>query len=377
MNEIQHTSLDTVSPCKPLAQEPESPFEFKGQRRILVIDDNPSIHDDFRKVLDESGEDEELGELEAELFGEFSPVSEQIHFDVSHAYQGQEGLQFIEKALSTEQPFDMAFVDMRMPPGWDGLQTIENLWKVDPDLQVVICSAYSDYPLSEIRRRLGLTDKLLILKKPFDNSEVCQLAATLTEKRRLARQANMRMNELQQMVEERTQKLRRLSRVDCLTDVLNRRGIYEEVERHQGQLDRACILMIDVDSFKHVNDQFGHNVGDEVLTTVSQSIRAVVRKSDIAGRFGGDEFVVILPGADVTTGETIAETLRQVVATRTFCADENEFTISLSIGVAAGSDEFDLIKLLAEADEALYVAKADGRNAVRSSRANKKCETPR
>ena len=151
-------------------------------RRILVVDDNPSIHDDFRKVLQGDAESCELEEAESALFGESESTAAGMNYEISHAMQGQEGFEKVEKALSAKQPFDMAFVDMRMPPGWDGLETIENLWRVDPDLQIVICSAYSDYPLSEIRRRLGINDKLLILKKPFENSEVYQLAATLTEK---------------------------------------------------------------------------------------------------------------------------------------------------------------------------------------------------
>ncbi|MFH1883948.1 MAG: PAS domain S-box protein [Planctomycetota bacterium] len=96
---------------------------------------------------------------------------------------------------------------MRMPPGWDGLVTIEHIWKTDPNIQVVICTAYSDYSWEDISQRLGRSQNLLILKKPFDSAEIAQLAATLTKKWTLAKQASMKMDELEQMVKERTHEL--------------------------------------------------------------------------------------------------------------------------------------------------------------------------
>jgi light-regulated signal transduction histidine kinase (bacteriophytochrome) len=95
---------------------------------------------------------------------------------------------------------------MRMPPGWDGLKTIEHIWKIDSNVQIVICTAYSDYSWGEITERLGKSENLLILKKPFDSAEVAQLASALTEKWILARQASLKMEQLEQMVKERTEK---------------------------------------------------------------------------------------------------------------------------------------------------------------------------
>jgi YesN/AraC family two-component response regulator len=96
---------------------------------------------------------------------------------------------------------------MRMPPGWDGLKTIEHIWKVDPNVQIVICTAYSDYSWGEITERLGKSENLLILKKPFDSAEVAQLASALTEKWILARQASLKTEQLERMVEARTDEL--------------------------------------------------------------------------------------------------------------------------------------------------------------------------
>jgi two-component system NtrC family sensor kinase len=179
-------------------------------RRILVIDDNEAIHADFRKVLLEKDEDLELKELERLCFGE-SEVQDatiDLKFEVSHAHQGEAGVQMVSEAMFNEVPFDMAFVDMRMPPGWNGIRTIQELWKVDPDLEIVICSAYSDHTWTQITEELGRSHQLLILKKPFDTTEVLQMSLALTEKRRLNRIASLKMEQIALIVVERTEELR-------------------------------------------------------------------------------------------------------------------------------------------------------------------------
>jgi diguanylate cyclase (GGDEF)-like protein/PAS domain S-box-containing protein len=110
----------------------------------------------------------------------------------------------VEQALARDQPYSVAFVDMRMPPGWDGVQTIKRLWELDPELQCVICTAYSDYSWEEILDELGVGDRLLLLRKPFDAAEVCQLACALTEKWHLARRAHLKLEQLRGMVNEQT-----------------------------------------------------------------------------------------------------------------------------------------------------------------------------
>ena len=175
--------------------------------RILVIDDNPSIHKDFQTILLEEEESETLNALRDEVFGNKanSNISKSV-YELDFASQGKEGCEKIKQACSEDRPYELAFVDMRMPPGWDGLKTIEHIWQIDPYIQVVICTAYSDYSWGEITERLGKSENLLILKKPFDSAEVAQLASALTEKWVLARQASLKMGQLEQMVKERTER---------------------------------------------------------------------------------------------------------------------------------------------------------------------------
>jgi two-component system sensor histidine kinase/response regulator len=176
--------------------------------RVLVVDDNPSIHEDFRKILSPAtAKAADLDATEAALFGPSPDVVEQPQFEVDSAYQGQGGVELAKKALEAGRPYAMAFVDVRMPPGWDGVETTRKIWELDPDLQVVLCTAYSDYSWSEMFEKLGQRDGLLILKKPFDAVEALQLAHALTEKWWLHQQSRRRMEDLESRVAERTAEL--------------------------------------------------------------------------------------------------------------------------------------------------------------------------
>ncbi|MEW6306983.1 MAG: response regulator [Verrucomicrobiota bacterium] len=178
-------------------------------RRILVIDDNPAIHEDYRKVLAARARDEELNAQERQLFGTEASPQAHVTFEVDSALQGQEGLKLVQQALAEGRPYATAFVDIRMPPGWDGIETVARLWEVCPELQIVICSAHSDYSWEEMVARLGHSDRLVILKKPFDNIEVLQLACALTEKWRLLQEVNARLEGLETEVRRRTAELER------------------------------------------------------------------------------------------------------------------------------------------------------------------------
>src|SRR5580698_3654990 len=173
--------------------------ELKPNHRILIVDDNSSIHTDFRDVLCPADmESDASKQLEAAIFGDDQPVASCIRFELDSAFQGQEALAKVEQSLKENRPYAMAFVDVRMPPGWDGIETIARIWKVYPELQIVVCTAYSDYSWEEMRAKVGHPDSLLILKKPFDNVEVQQLAHALTKKWLLNRQTVLQMAQLTQ-----------------------------------------------------------------------------------------------------------------------------------------------------------------------------------
>ncbi len=180
-----------------------------GNRRILVVDDNPAIHEDFRKILCPPQVSAELDAMEATLFGTAQvAVPTPQGFEVDSAYQGGEAVEKVRAAVAAKRPYALAFVDIRMPPGLDGVETVARLWKEDADVQVVLCSAYADYSWEEMTQKLGLSQRLLILRKPFDNIEVRQLAHALTEKWELLRQSHERMEDLARAVEQANARLR-------------------------------------------------------------------------------------------------------------------------------------------------------------------------
>jgi two-component system, NtrC family, sensor kinase len=180
--------------------------------RILVIDDIVGIHEDFRKIFcEDRGRGSKLEELEVALFQEAHFPGNQHQFEIDSAFQGREGLARVHHALQEGRPYDMAFVDVRMPPGLDGIEITPMLWKADPHLQIIICTAYSDYSWEEMFAKVGTSDRMFFLKKPFDRVEVLQLAHTLIEKKRLHQEARNRLQDLQNTMEVQKKNLEKMS----------------------------------------------------------------------------------------------------------------------------------------------------------------------
>ncbi|MHB1082705.1 MAG: PAS domain S-box protein [Prosthecobacter sp.] len=207
-------------------------------RRILVIDDNQAIHDDFRKILGESdSEDAALQAAEARIFG--APAA--MLFEIDTASQGEEGLKMVEKALAEGRPYAMAFVDVRMPPGWDGIETTQRIWKVCPDLQVVICTAFSDCSWNDMQDQINPQDRLLVLKKPFDTIEILQMANALTQKWLRLQESKVEFGDLHHMVSERTRELEesQAAAVSMMADAVRHREkaeqAYDELKREMAE----------------------------------------------------------------------------------------------------------------------------------------------
>ncbi|PAW83997.1 MAG: hypothetical protein B9S33_12620 [Pedosphaera sp. Tous-C6FEB] len=190
-----------------------------ANKRVLVIDDNLAIHEDFRKVLTNLADSSSIDAAEEALFGTTDTSPKRVTFELTYAAQGLDGVAKITQACEAGAPFAMAFVDVRMPPGIDGIETTVKIWEVAPETQIVICTAYSDYSWEEMIGKVGYSDKLVLLKKPFDNVEVLQLACALTEKWRLAQEAKLKMDQLERMVSSRTAELR--SAIELLQQSVN------------------------------------------------------------------------------------------------------------------------------------------------------------
>ena len=315
------------------------------KRRILLIDDQESIHDDYRKIIcARPSESPDLAEAEAELFGDVQIENDSFdQYEVDSAFNGEDAITLVEKALSEGRPYAVAFVDIRMPPGLDGVKTVRRIWEIDSEVLVVLCSAYSDYTWEEIGRELGRTDRFLILRKPFDNIEVRQCAAALAVRWTIAR-------------------------TDPLTGLLNRRSFEEHLRREWAYAVRndrplSCV-MIDADYFKSINDRCGHAAGDQALSLLAKSIAAETRPGDVLCRYGGEEFCVLLPGAHEAAAAAWAERVRRAIASRPLVVGADDIHLTASLGVVERGcltqEEF-----LNLADNALREAKSAGRNRVK------------
>jgi diguanylate cyclase len=355
----------------------ENTQEFVNHR-ILVIDDNPAIHEDFDKILQDqaaAGADG-LSVAERLLFGDVNATRARPMFQVDFAAQGQHGVELVTSALAQGRPFALAFVDMRMPPGWDGLETIERLWAVDPDLQVVICSAHSDYDWTDFVARLGHSHQLLVLKKPFEPVEVMQCASALTRKWQHERILRQQVESLERVVSARTEgleaanrQLRHLATHDALTGLPNRVLLDDRLSQAIAHADRDkqpfALLVLDLDRFKLINDSLGHRAGDELLNEVARRLSAVVRDIDTVARVGGDEFVLVVsPAPTREEAEHVARcAIKALQAPVRICGID--IYTSPSIGIAFyPADGATAETLLAHADAAMYCAKQTGRNTL-------------
>ena len=343
--------------------------------RILIIDDNPSIHQDFEKILaQEPSVSSGMTQVERILFGEKAEPVMQPIFELQFAQQGRQGVTLVERALANGQPFALAFIDMRMPPGWDGLETIQHLWAADPDVQVVICSAHSDYDWADFTERLGHSDRLLVLKKPFEPIEVQQCASALTRKWQAEQVVRRQVQSLEHMVAVRTMgleaanhQLRHLATHDALTGLPNRVLLDDRLDQTivhaERDKQRFAVMVLDLDRFKIINDSLGHRAGDELLNQVARRLQSVVRKPDTVARIGGDEFVLVLgSAAERVDAEIVAQ--RAIDALKAPVRISGvDLHISTSIGIAFyPTDGTWSENLIAHADAAMYCAKQRGRN---------------
>jgi PAS domain S-box-containing protein len=252
----------------PLIPEVSRPKEGDASR-ILIIDDTPAIHEDFRKILartQQSG----LEKSGAELFGREASLDDPVGFELDSAYQGNEGLAVLQRVVQAGRRYALAFVDVRMPPGWDGIETTAQLWAVDPDLQIVICTAYSDQSWHAIKKRLGHRDNFVILKKPFDPIEILQLAHALTKKWLLTQQNKSRLNELESKVAERTAELRDANQ-KLIREIAESRRTQERMNLLFSALSAAANAIVTTDrngNIEWVNPAFTQLTGysaDEIV----------------------------------------------------------------------------------------------------------------
>ncbi len=314
-------------------------------KRILFVDDDQEMLDGLRRIL----------------------RARRSEWDMVFVTSGQAALELIHA-----QRFDAIIADVAMP-GMDGLELVKRIRDEGHTLAIVILTGQGNESVAVKAMKLGAHDYLC------KGSVTAQKVQTAIEQAieiasfdRDSQERNARIERMSEKLADQTVELSQLSRIDPLTRLFNRRAWEEcitlEHARLATQAQSYCVIMLDVDHFKAFNDSYGHAKGDEALRRVADCVRGVIRATDIPGRYGGEEFVILAPGTRLEGAMKQAQRIRESIwaANIEHNASDTADRITVSLGVASGSAQR-WEGVVQEADQALYASKENGRNMVSTS----------
>jgi diguanylate cyclase (GGDEF)-like protein len=351
--------------------------------RILVADDELGIRNAYKMCLEpqvSSGIDQ-LDALGDALFGDAPKASNSLEdlpiwSGVDYVDQGEAAVAAVKAAVEEGRPYGVLFLDMRMPPGMDGRETAKRVRAIDPEINIVIVTGYSDHSPIEVAQVAGPQDKLYYIAKPFETDEVRTLASALTAKWTLISDLRRTQAELADKiaaleaahleVAASEARSRHIALHDQLTRLPNRLSFQNFLgDALANKQENVAVLLLDLDRFKQVNDTLGHGAGDQLVCEMSDRLAHTMPEGSIFARLGGDEFGLVLRGEAALNAVTFAEALVGL-AEMPFTILGNEVTVGLSAGVAIRGDSgINGSELLRRADLALYAAKLGGRSCAR------------
>ncbi|HVF95170.1 MAG TPA: EAL domain-containing protein [Sphingomonas sp.] len=350
-------------------------------KRILIVDDEPAMHESYaRSFAPARGVGSTaLDAMASELFGGELAVAvepdEPTLFALTHELQGLDAVAEVERALAAGTPYAVAFIDIRMPPGIDGRETARRIRLVDPEINLVIVTGYSDFSPAEISKVAGPADKIFYIAKPFEVAEIVQTATALSQRwevdRELAAARRTLAAQVTQLEEQGAELAANESRAmhmathDSLTEAPNRLAFVRALAERVKRGGTFAVAMVDLDRFKLVNDTLGHLAGDALLRTVCSILMRTAPAKALVARLGGDEFGILFdtPGeqAAVMAGERIVAACagtHQVFGHTV----QSAASAGLVVVEASGCDPIDVMR---RADLALNAAKRNGRGVAR------------
>ena len=386
--------------------------------RILIVDDEPAMHDSYRRCFVEPRSDDgvTLDAMAAELFGDddagmsggagfirssadvparpSADVPARPSADVpartrarrcddpalavavTYCRQGSEAVSAVERALADDAPFAVGFIDVRMPPGIDGRETARRICALDPDINLVIVTGFSDFSPVEISKVAGPADKIFYITKPFEVAEIAQIATALGKRwendRELIRARDTLAAQVALLEEQGAELAANESRAihiathDSLTDAPNRLAFLRALAERVRASGAFATVMVDLDRFKLVNDTLGHLAGDALIREICAILGRSAPDGALVARLGGDEFGILFetPGeaAAVMACERIVAACS--VSIQVF-GNSVQGGASAGLVVTEGGQGRDPVDVMRRSDLALNDAKRGGRAIVR------------
>jgi diguanylate cyclase (GGDEF)-like protein len=348
--------------------------------RVLVADDEPQILAAYKVCLETDRNQDTfsaVGQLGDALFGgdagpEAEGTSPSPDIRADYVNQGELAVAAVAQAIADGKPYAVLFLDMRMPPGMDGYETAKQVRALDPNINIVIVTGYSDHSPLQVAKVAGPLDKLYYLAKPFEIDEIKLLASSLSSKwsmeaslkaAQLALEEKMALLEVAHMELSASEaRCRHQSLHDQLTRLPNRHAFQERLsDAMADKRQNVAVLFVDLDRFKQINDILGHAAGDELVCRIGERMTRQMPAGAFVARLGGDEFGVVLDGDQAANAAAYAEELVTICAEK-FDLFGTTVQVSASVGLAErGLTNVEGSEILRRADLALYAAKQEGR----------------
>ncbi|HNP63409.1 MAG TPA: EAL domain-containing protein, partial [Woeseiaceae bacterium] len=326
-----------------LTMDPNLP----APNKVLVVDDDALIIGEYLQCLGDEFEPDSatatLGDLEKVLFGEETDERGAASFEVHSRNQGEAAVEAVQAAIAKKQPYAIVFLDIRMPPGMDGIEAARNIRKLDPNVNIVIVTGSMNPEPENLGKVIPPADKVFFFKKPFHAVECRQLAAALCGKWHADMALRNANEELEQRVAERTAALQKIAYFDPVTRLPNQLLLIEElkvlIDKAEETTGDTVVVLLDIERFSFINETMGYDAGTELLRSIGNRLsrtfcEEAAGQQTIVGRFGADEFAIMVRGVETDIAiRELAEVVRETVESP-FLINGRDLFLNASIGVA-------------------------------------------